>query len=127
MRALLLIDYMVLALIGAQAHAGGALHHFDIQSQAAAPALNEFAGQADITLVFSSTLVAKYQTAAVRGDFTVADGLRKLLDGTGLSFNQLSISTIAISAASAAEVKDPPTSGIDAATEPATNERQSKG
>jgi outer membrane receptor protein involved in Fe transport len=128
MRALLLIDYMMLALVGAQAHAGGALHHFDIQSQAAASALNEFARQADITLVFSSTLVAKYQTAAVRGDFTVADGLRKLLDGTGLSFNQLSTSTIAISAASAAvEIKDPPTSGIDAAAEPADNERQSKG
>jgi outer membrane receptor protein involved in Fe transport len=128
MRALLLVDYMVLALVGAQAHAGGALHHFDIQSQTAASALNEFARQADITLVFSSTLVAKYQTAAVRGDFTVADGLRKLLDGTGLSFNQLSGSTIAISAASAAvEVKDPPTSGTDAAAEPASNERQSKG
>ncbi|MDB6084747.1 MAG: TonB-dependent receptor [Gammaproteobacteria bacterium] len=128
MRALLLIDCLVLGLIGAQAYAEGTLRHFDIRAQPAAPALNEFARQADITLVFSSTLVARYQTPAVQGDFTVADGLRKLLDGTGLSFNLLSPSTIAIGALSAsAEPRDPPASGLDGAAEPANNDRQSKG
>jgi hypothetical protein len=128
MRALLLIDCLVLALVGAQACAEGTLRHFDIQSQAAAPALNEFARQADITLVFSSTLVATHQTPAIHGDFTVIDGLRKLLDGTGLSFNQVSASTIAINASSAAaDSRDPSTSGLDTAVEPANNDSQSKG
>src|ERR1700734_4558960 len=95
-----LIRCLALTMLGAQAFADPTLRHFDIQSQAAASALNEFARQADITLVFSSALVAKHQTPAVHGDFTVVDGLKRLLDGTGLSFNQVSTSTIAISAAS---------------------------
>ncbi|HTB27325.1 MAG TPA: hypothetical protein VK715_00090, partial [Steroidobacteraceae bacterium] len=75
MRTRWMIRCLALALIGAQAYADDAVRHFDIQSQAAASALNEFARQADITLVFSSALVAKHQTPAVHGDFTVIDGL----------------------------------------------------
>jgi outer membrane receptor protein involved in Fe transport len=124
MRRLLLIRCLALALFGAQAFADGTLRHFDIQSQAAASALNEFARQADITLVFSSALVAKHQTPAVHGDFTVIDGLKKLLDGTGLSFNQVSTSTIAISATDAQGSSDPPPTGSDAAVEPVSNDKQ---
>ena len=97
-RLMILIRCLALAMLGAQAHADPAVRHFDIQNQATAAALNEFARQADITLVFSSTLVAKHQTQAIRGDFTVIEGLRRLLDGTGLSFTQVSATTIAISA-----------------------------
>jgi len=116
---------LALAWIGAQAQAGGALRHFDIEAQAAASALNEFARQADITLVFSSALVARHQTPAVHGDFTVVDGLKRLLDGTGLSFNQVSISTIAINAGDAGNARNPPTS--DAANDPAGNDNPNKG
>jgi outer membrane cobalamin receptor len=116
---------LVLALVGAPAHADGALRHFDIQAQAAASALNEFARQADVTLVFSSELVERHQTPAVRGDFTVIDGLKRLLDGTGLSFNQVSASTIAINVGHAANARDPPTG--DAASDPASNDNQTKG
>lgn len=124
MRRLLLIRCLALALFGAQAFADGTLRHFDIQSQAAASALNEFARQADITLVFSSALVAKHQTPAVHGDFTVIDGLKKLLDGTGLSFNQVSTSTIAISAADVQGSSDPPPASSDTATVPVNNDKQ---
>jgi outer membrane cobalamin receptor len=125
MRRLLLIRWLALALFGAQAYAEGTLRHFDIQSQAAASALNEFARQADITLVFSSALVANHQTPAVHGDFTVADGLKKLLDGTGLSFNQVSASTIAIAASDAHASADPPPTSSDTVAEPVTTDKQS--
>ncbi len=91
---------MTFALLGSQALANGSLRHFDIQPQATALALNEFARQADITLVFSSELVATHQTAELHGEFTVLDGLKRLLKGSGLSFTQVSDTTIAIGEAS---------------------------
>ena len=60
----------------ARADADATLRHFDIQSQGAALGLKEFARQADISLVFSSTLVANRQTSGLRGDFTIVAGLR---------------------------------------------------
>src|ERR1700691_4181961 len=87
---------LALAILCTQAYADDALRHFDIQSQVASLALKEFARQADISLVFSSTVVAHRQTTGIRGDFTVIDGLKKLLDGSGLSFKQVSATTIAI-------------------------------
>ena len=100
-RILVLIRCLGLTMIAVQAIADDALRHFDIQSQGAASALTEFARQADITLVFASSLVAQHQSVTVRGDFTVIEALRRLLDGTGLAFKQISATTIAISAASA--------------------------
>src|ERR1700758_5139446 len=100
-----LIRCLALALTGSYAYADVTLRHFDIQSQVAALALKEFARQADISLVFSSTVVANRQTGGIHGDFTVAEGLRKLLDGTGLSFKQVSANTIAINVKDA--VSDP--------------------
>ena len=102
-----LIRCLALALIGGYAHADVTLRHFDIQSQVASLALKEFARQADISLVFSSTVVANRQTTGLRGDFTITDGLRKLLDGSGLSFKQVSATTIAINLAPPPEA-DPP-------------------
>ena len=60
---------LALAILCTQAYADPALRHFDIQSQVASLALKEFARQADISLVFSSTVVAHHQTAGLRGDF----------------------------------------------------------
>jgi iron complex outermembrane receptor protein len=115
-------------MLGAQAFADPTLRHFDIQTQAAASALNEFARQADITLVFSSALVDKHQTIGIKGDFTVLEGLRRLLDGSGLSFTQVSATTIAISAQTkAAEPQPPPANGPGAAPDPAGNGNQTKG
>src|SRR6185312_6334160 len=114
-----------LALTGSYAHADATLRHFDIQSQVAALALKEFARQADISLVFSSTVVANRQASGIHGDFTVAEGLRKLLDGTGLSFKQVSADTIAINVTDAHP--DPPAEAPAAARKPARDEPQSKG
>jgi outer membrane receptor protein involved in Fe transport len=123
-----LIRCLALTMLGAQAFADPTLRHFDIQTQATASALNEFARQADITLVFSSALVDKHQATGIKGDFTVLEGLRRLLDGTGLSFTQVSATTIAISAESkAAEPQHPPASGPGTAPDPAGNGNPTKG
>lgn len=127
-RLRVLLRGLVLMLMAAHAYADTVLRHFDIQTQAVASALNEFARQADITLVFSSVLVAKHQTPGIRGDFTVIDGLRKLLDGTGLSFKLISATTIAISAVDgAAEPADPPNDGPGADQVPTASDTQTKG
>lgn len=129
-----LLGCLALALIGgrAYAYADAPVRHFDIQSQVAAFALKEFARQADISLVFSSTVVANRQTTGIRGDFTVVEGLRRLLDGSGLSFKQVSATTIAINAASTASDRqdppgDPPADEPNAGHSPVRNESQTKG
>jgi hypothetical protein len=119
---------LALVMAGHSGRAGTAMRHFDIETQDAASALNEFARQADITLVFSSVLVARHQTPAIHGDFTIMDALARLLDGSGLSFNQVSATTIAISAPTeAGDAPDPPAADSGAASGAKDNERQTKG
>jgi len=69
-RVVALVGCLALALLGTRTYADTdtALRHFDIQSQVAALALKEFARQADISLVFSSTVVANHQTTGIRGE-----------------------------------------------------------
>src|SRR5258708_24456756 len=127
-RLQVLVRCLALAMLGAQAFADPTLRHFDIQTQATASALNEFARQADITLVFASTLVDKHQMVGIKGDFTVLEALKKLLDGTGLSFTQVRATTIAISAETkAAEPQHPPASGPGTVPDPTGNGNQTKG
>jgi outer membrane receptor protein involved in Fe transport len=123
-----LVRCLALSMLGNSALAESALHHFNIHTQSTASALNEFARQANITLVFSSTLVAKHQTVGVQGDFTLQAALRKLLEGTGLSFTQLSETTIAIGSESKTDVSDRPLPATQRAEPgPDVNDRQSKG
>jgi iron complex outermembrane receptor protein len=123
-----LIRCVALTMLGTQAFADPTLRHFDIQTQATASALNEFARQADITLVFASALVDKHQMVGIKGDFTVLEGLKRLLDGTGLSFTQVSTTTIAISAETKADQQPyPPANGPGAAPDPNGNGNQTQG
>src|ERR1700735_530686 len=127
-RFVALVGCLALALLGSHVYADTdtAVRHFDIQSQVAALALKEFARQADISLVFSSTVVANRQTAGLRGDFTVIDVLKKLLDGSGLAFKQVSATTIAINIASTTSA-DLDRQADDPASGAATNNSQTKG
>jgi outer membrane receptor protein involved in Fe transport len=77
-------------------HAAGSPRHFDIPAEAAGAALDDFARQADVTLLFSSTLVGGLEAAGVQGNFTVTQALGRLLAGTGLGFREVSPSAIAI-------------------------------
>jgi len=61
---------------------------FDIPAQPAGPALNEFARQADIALIFPYDLVANDRTRALQGRYTVDRGLAVLLDGTRLGYRR---------------------------------------
>ncbi|HZT19523.1 MAG TPA: TonB-dependent receptor plug domain-containing protein, partial [Dongiaceae bacterium] len=92
--------------------------HFDIPAEAAGAALSDFARQADVTLLFSSTLVARARTAGVHGELTVRQALGQLLGGTGLGFRQVSPSAIAIIQASA-HVQGAGASPVAAAASPA--------
>jgi outer membrane receptor protein involved in Fe transport len=123
-----LIRCVALAMLGTQAFADPTLRHFDIQTQATASALNEFARQADITLVFASALVDKHRMVGIKGDFTVLEALKRLLDGTGLSFTQVSATTIAISAETKADRQlYPPANGPGAAPDPNDTGNQTQG
>jgi hypothetical protein len=80
---------LILLAITGCAHADAARKRFDIAAQPAAAALNEFARQADITLFFSYDLVATARTGALKGRYTVDDGLARLLTGTGFGYQQV--------------------------------------
>ena len=71
---------------------------FDIPAQPAASALNEFAKQADITLIFSYDLVAGENTRRLKGGFSVDEGLTRLLAGTSLDYRQATEGTYLICA-----------------------------
>lgn len=94
--AVLLLATLVLGLAPSGARAADAARHFDIPAEPLGAALDEFARQANVTLLFSSTLVAHSQTAGVHGELPVSAALGQLLGGTGLAFRQASPSAIAI-------------------------------
>lgn len=79
---------LLLALPGMSAcvAAGAEDMLFDIPAEPAASALNEFAKQADVTLIFSYDLVAGENTHSLQGRFTVDAGLTLLLSGTRLGY-----------------------------------------
>jgi hypothetical protein len=89
LRGFLLLAF-VLTLLGMSAcvAADAKEKPFDIPAQSAASALNEFAKQADVALIFSYDLVAGEQARPLKGSFTVGDGLNRLLDGTPFGYLQ---------------------------------------
>ncbi|MFI4886013.1 MAG: TonB-dependent receptor domain-containing protein [Steroidobacterales bacterium] len=91
-----LLGALVLGITAPVARAAGAPRHFAIAAEPLGAALDEFARQANVTLLFSSSLVARAHTAGVHGELPVTSALGRLLDGTGLGFRQVSPSAIAI-------------------------------
>lgn len=63
---------------------------FDIAAQPAPAALNEFARQADVTLIFSYDLVSGVYIPELKGRYTVEEALARLLDGTRLEYGRSS-------------------------------------
>ena len=88
--------FLIFAVFASACQERGGLRHFDIRRQPAAEGLNEFARQANITLVFSFDLVAQADTRELRGEYPVDGALRLLLEDTGLGFQQLGPGTYAI-------------------------------
>ncbi len=94
--AVLLLGALVLGIAAFPARAAEVPRHFDIPAEPLGTALDEFARQANVTLLFSSTLVAQVHTRGVSGSLAVTAALGQLLGGTGLEFRQVSQSAIAI-------------------------------
>lgn len=78
----------MLALLCACARADPPRTRFDIAAQPLASALNEFARQADVTLIFSYDAVSGARSQPLRGRFTVDEGLVRLLRGAPLSYRK---------------------------------------
>lgn len=79
---------LVLALLCACARADPPRTRFDIAAQPVAAALNEFARQADVTLIFSYDAVSDARSQPLQGMFSVEEGLARLLHDTPLSYRK---------------------------------------
>jgi hypothetical protein len=86
---LMLASLLAIAAMPAGCSEQATLRRFDVPRQPAAAGLNEFARQADITLVFSYDLVAHAVTGELRGRYSINQGLGLLLTGTGLGYQQV--------------------------------------
>lgn len=69
---------------------------FEVPARPAASALNQFAEQADITLVFSQDAVAGAVVRPLRGTYTTQQALAAMLEGTGLVWQAVDGDTISV-------------------------------
>ena len=61
------------------------LRTFNVPAQPALSGIPEFARQADVQILVSESATRGRSTSAVQGQMSVEEGLRRLLDGTGLN------------------------------------------
>jgi Secretin and TonB N terminus short domain len=81
----------------------------NIPAQELAPALQALARERDIQLVYRSELVSDRRTSGARGNLTVEEALKQLLNGTGLMYRYLSETAVTIVRVSSANSdKRPP-------------------
>ncbi|OYW83457.1 MAG: TonB-dependent receptor, partial [Asticcacaulis sp. 32-58-5] len=82
---LLLAGGTLLMVSASPVLAQNAIKSFNVPAQAAEKGIPQFAQQANIQLMASEKLVKGKQTAAVKGDMPVREGLERLLAGTNLT------------------------------------------
>ncbi|GLQ10676.1 TonB-dependent heme/hemoglobin receptor family protein [Devosia yakushimensis] len=87
----------------AQAQADAAT--YSVPAGSLARALNFFADQAGLTLLYPSAVTAGRSTAGLSGSFGQQEALRRLLSGTGLSYRFTGPGTVTIEDASAADAE----------------------
>lgn len=73
-------------------------HNFNIDSQPLGDALQEFAVQGDVQVVFFSNLVAGLRAPAIHGHYTLSGALELLLAKSGLTYRAINPKTIEIRA-----------------------------
>jgi iron complex outermembrane receptor protein len=71
--------------VAASTPAAAQTRSFDVAAQPASSGIPAFARQAGVQILASGNLVAGKQTQQVKGSYSVEEGLRLLLDGTGLT------------------------------------------
>jgi iron complex outermembrane recepter protein len=75
---------------------GAARYELDIQPQPLGAALQEFAKQSGIQIIFFSKLTDGHDAPALSGKYTPETALSALLQGTGLTFHQIDSKTIQV-------------------------------
>jgi outer-membrane receptor for ferric coprogen and ferric-rhodotorulic acid len=78
-----------------------AQYSLKIQRQSLAAALQQFAGQSGLQIIFFSKVVEGLQAPALEGTFTVDTAMRRLLAGSGLVFQAINPKTFEVHAAPA--------------------------
>ena len=74
---------------------------FDVAAQSATQSVPQFAQQAGVQIVAPGSELRGIRTGRLHGAFEVSDGLRQLLQGTGLQFKQAADGAIVIMSAQA--------------------------
>ena len=80
---------------------------FDIPEGDTAQALNLFAQQANIQLMFPYAIAARFHTAGLKGNYSKEEAIRKLIEGTGFEVASATADTITLRERAAKPV-DPP-------------------
>jgi hypothetical protein len=83
---------------GASAHAADRTYTFHIPAEDTARALNDFARQADIQIMFPYDLAVKHRTPAIVGQYSREEVLAKLLAGSGLEVAEETSNSITLRA-----------------------------
>lgn len=96
------------ALAATPAAAGQSESPAGIASQPLAQALSEFADQTGLQLVYVSDVVASLKSKAVPAGLPPAEGLTRMLRGTGLQFEFLNARTVRIFAGAAGDATPQP-------------------
>jgi iron complex outermembrane receptor protein len=79
-------------------------YHFRIESQALGTALQQFAAQSGVQIVFFSQVTEGLQAPALNGFYTISGALEVLLSGSRLIFRVINPKTIEICAPAAREM-----------------------
>lgn len=82
------------------------IYPFHVPAGDLTSSLNELARQADVEILFVSSLTEHQSAPTVEGTLSVADGLTRLLAGTGLLFRQVDSGTFAVMQDSASRVAE---------------------
>jgi iron complex outermembrane receptor protein len=88
---------------------------FNIQPQPLASAIIEFSKQADLQLLASSDKLAGIKTSGVRGRFTIDQGLKALLAGTGFTYKLAGEGTVTLVAGEISDASPTPSESPETA------------
>jgi outer membrane receptor for ferric coprogen and ferric-rhodotorulic acid len=83
-----------------------AKHNFTIDSQPLGAALQEFAKQSGVQIIFFSQVTEGIQAPALNGPYTIAEALQMLLSGSHLTFRVINPKTIEIRSSRPADSVD---------------------
>lgn len=76
-----------IALMSAQAYAEEGIHRFNIPAQSLVSALQQLSAQSGAAMLYAEQSAAGKTSPALQGDFTLAEAVRRLLTGSGLTFH----------------------------------------